>query len=63
MKQLVNLRTMARCLGISKEWLACETDAGRIPGIKADNDYLFNADAVEQALLQQSAPASSFRNP
>ena len=41
--------------GISAGWLKAEAEAGRIPCFKAGRRLLFDAEAVEQALLQRAA--------
>jgi len=56
--KLHTLNTLARRLnrfGITRQWLQAESEAGRIPCFKAGRRLLFDADAVEAALLQRAA--------
>lgn len=53
--ELLSLLRMARRLGVTQQWLRAEADAGRVPCLKAGKRYLFNADAVQQALADKAA--------
>jgi hypothetical protein len=51
---LFNVHTLARKLGLSAVWLKAEANAGRIPCLKVGRRLLFNAAAVERALLARA---------
>lgn len=56
--RLHTLRTLAQRFkryGLSAAWLKAEAEAGRIPCLKAGRRMLFDADAVEAALVQRAA--------
>ena len=56
--ELVNLRELARQLrrfGITHVWLKQEAEAGRLPCMHTGKRLLFNAQAVEDALLRRAA--------
>lgn len=55
MTELLSLARMARRLGVTQDWLRSEADAGRVPCLKADKRYLFNAAAVQDALAAKAA--------
>lgn len=55
MSELLNLGQLARRLRVSQAWLRGEADAGRLPCLKADKRYLFNASAVQEALATKAA--------
>jgi hypothetical protein len=46
---------MARRLGVTQTWLRSETDAGRVPCLRAGRRYLFAAAAVESILADRAA--------
>ena len=50
MSELLSLPRAARRLGVSAQWLKAEAVAGRVPCLRADSRYLFDIDAVVQAL-------------
>ena len=55
--QLLTLRDLAnrfKRFGLSVNWLKAEAEAGRIPCFRAGRKLLFDADAVEQSLLQRA---------
>lgn len=52
---IVALDVLAKRLGISQRWLRKETDAGRIPFLKAGARRLYNIDAVAQSLAKRAA--------
>jgi hypothetical protein len=57
METLFNLRDLAhrfKRLGLSMTWLKSEAEAGRIPCFRAGRKLLFDAGAVEEALLQRA---------
>ena len=53
--ELVPLAVVARTLKIPAAWLKAETDAGRIPHLKAGRRLLFNPEAVQRCLVQRAA--------
>ena len=56
--RLHTLRMLARRFrryGLSAAWLKAEAEARRIPCLKAGRRLLFDADAVEAALIQHAA--------
>ena len=55
MSDLLSLSRMARRLGVTRQWLRDEADAGRIPSLKAGSRYLFNPVAVQEALAAIAA--------
>lgn len=56
MSELLTLPQMARELGVAKNWLRAHADSGHVPCLKAGKHrYLFNVDAVRDALAQQAA--------
>lgn len=50
MSELLSLPRAARRLGVSARWLKVEAAEGRVPCLRADSRYLFDIDAVVQAL-------------
>jgi hypothetical protein len=52
--RLLNLGQLALDLGLSREWLRIEAEAGRIPCLRVDDRLRFNLAAVEQALLERA---------
>ena len=52
MTELFSLSRMARRLGVTQAWLREQADAGHVPGLKAGKRYLFNVDAVQEALAK-----------
>lgn len=52
---LVSLRPLAERLKVSAAWLREEALAGRVPVLRAGRRLLFNARAVERALLDRAA--------
>ncbi len=55
--RLVPDSVLAARLGVRARWLRAEADAGRIPGVRADDRYLFDPAAVERALLARASAA------
>ncbi len=53
--RLLNAAALARFLGTSTKWIKQEADAGRLPHVKADRQYLFDREAVESVLLKRAA--------
>jgi hypothetical protein len=56
--RLFNLADMATLLGVTRHWLRAEADAGRVPSLRTDKDFLFNSDAVEKVLAERAAHAT-----
>jgi hypothetical protein len=46
---------MARRLGVTARWLRSEADAGRVPCLKAERRYLFDAPTVERLMRERAA--------
>lgn len=55
MTELLTLARMARRLGVTQQWLREQADAGKVPYLKAGKRYLFNADAVHDAVATRAA--------
>ncbi len=56
MPQLINIRTLARELQCSQEWLRAEALAGRLPALRAGGrNVVFARAAVESALARRAA--------
>jgi hypothetical protein len=58
---LLSLPRMARRLGVTSNWLREESDAGRVPCLKAGNRYLFSPDAVLRVLAERAARLEAAR--
>lgn len=52
--RLLPLNVIARRLRVPVRWLRSEAEAGRIPSLRADNQYLCEFEAVEAVLLQRA---------
>jgi hypothetical protein len=55
--QLYTLRDLAnhyKRFGLSLNWLKAEAEAGRIPSLRIGRKFVFDPEAVEQALLQRA---------
>jgi hypothetical protein len=52
--RIVPLNILARRLRVSVGWLKAEAEAGRIPSLRADKQFLCNPEAVEKALLERA---------
>ena len=57
MDELLNLARMARRVGVTQLWLREQADDGVVPCLKADSRYLFNPEAVQEALSAKAAHA------
>lgn len=55
MTEVLILGRMARRLGVTQQWLRAQADAGKVPYLRAGKRYLFNAEAVQEAIAQQAA--------
>ena len=56
--QLLSLREMARTLRVPPSWLKREALARRVPALRAGSRLLFNAEAVNKALLEIASEAN-----
>lgn len=52
---LLPLGPMARSLGLPVRWLRNEADAGRLPHLKVEKEYLFSPEAVVRALVVRAS--------
>lgn len=52
---LVPLKVLARWYHVPPEWLRAEADSGRLPALRAGDQYLFRADLVYRRLMRQAA--------
>ena len=50
----VNAGVMARMLGVKSAWLKAEAEAGRVPGVAADNTWLFIPADVERVMARRA---------
>lgn len=55
---LLPLRRAARRLGVPAKWLREQAEAGKVPGLRAGNRWLFLPDAVTEA-IEEMAKASN----
>ena len=60
---LMELRELARLLGVPTRWLRAEAEAGRIPGLAAGSTWLFDADLVECVLAERARSAKDVDGP
>jgi excisionase family DNA binding protein len=54
-QHLARLDELARTLGVSRRWLRLETDAGRIPYLRAGRRRLYRIEAVQQVLAERAS--------
>ena len=52
--RLLTAGAMARRLRVRAAWLRSEAEAGRIPHIRAEDQYLFDPDAVDRVLVERA---------
>ena len=52
--KLLTAGAMARRLRVRAAWLRSEAEAGRIPHVRAEDEFLFDPDAVERVLLERA---------
>jgi hypothetical protein len=52
--RLLPLNVVARRLRVPLRWLRAEAEAGRIPSLRADNQFLCDLGTVEAALLDRA---------
>ena len=60
--RLLPLAAMARRLRVRSDWLRAEAEAGRVPSLPAGDRFLFDAEAVEKALLKRAAEGEGVIN-
>lgn len=53
--ELIGLLMLASKLRVSAAWLKTETDAGRIPHLKAGRRTLYSLEAVRRTLILRAA--------
>lgn len=53
-KNLLKVGAMARAVGVPVRWLRTEAESGRIPCLKAEKIYLFDADVVIGLLAKRA---------
>ncbi len=54
MDELLSLSRMARRLGVTKQWLREQADAGKVPCLPAGKRFLFNPTAIEAVLAERA---------
>ena len=52
--RLLTTGAMARRLRVRVRWLRAEAEAGRIPHVRAEDQYLFEPEAVERVLIERA---------
>jgi hypothetical protein len=52
--QLVPINVAARWLRVPVRWLRAEVEAGRVPALRAGNQFLCDFQTVENALLKRA---------
>lgn len=55
MNEVLSLSRMARRIGVTQQWLREEAEAGRLPCLRAGRRFLFNVEAVQQAIASKAA--------
>jgi hypothetical protein len=60
--QLVPINVAARWLRVPLRWLRAEAEAGRVPCLRADNQFLCDFEAVEAALLERARRPAAGEN-
>ncbi len=53
-KNLISLNLAARRLRVPLRWLKAEAEAGRVPALKAETQWLCDFVAVEAALIERA---------
>lgn len=54
-RTLLDARAAARRLRVPRSWLVAETLAGRLPGLRAGDTFLYEWSSLEAALLARAA--------
>ena len=52
--RLTPLSHLARRLRVPVRWLRAEAEAGRLPAVHAERQFLFDAETVERLLLERA---------
>jgi excisionase family DNA binding protein len=52
--RLLPVSTLARLLGVTRQWLVDEANAGRLPCVRAGRQILMDRETVEATLLQRA---------
>jgi len=52
--RLLPLNVVARRLRVPVRWLRSEAESGRVPSLRAGNQFLCDPEAVEVALLERA---------
>jgi len=55
MDELLSLARMARRLGVTQQWLRERANSAQVPCLRAGTRFLFNAEAVQEALAAEAA--------
>jgi len=58
MSELLSLPHLARRLSLTRKWLKAEAHAGRLPCLNAGGRYVFDLEAVQEALAKRAAQDS-----
>lgn len=53
-QKLLPVGPMARRLRVPVRWLRAEAEAGRLPHVKAERQFLFDPETVERVLLERA---------
>lgn len=53
--RLLPVSTLARLLGVPRQWLVDEADAGHLPCVRAGRRMLMDRETVEAILLQRAS--------
>jgi len=53
--KLLPLCAMARRLHVPSKWLRSEAEAGHIPHLRADRQFLFNPEIVEPMIIERAS--------
>ena len=62
-RSLLPLNVVARRLRVPLRWLRAEAEAGRVPSLRADNQFLCDPEAVEAALLERARQSAQTGGP
>ena len=62
-QRVLPLNRMARRLGVTCRWLKNEADLGRLPHVRAESRYLFDIEAVENALAARCTDQAQEKSP
>ena len=59
---LLPLQIMARRIFVSAAWLRTESEAGRIPHLRAGKRFLFDPETVERVLVERAQQSQENSN-